>query len=139
MKKPYRWIDHTADIGIEVFGIDLRELFVNSAKGMFEIIAGKSKINSTIERKIEVKAVNQEELIVAWLRELHFIYEVDQLLFAEFYIDSITDNEVIARARGEFLDNSRHRIMTEIKTVTYHQLKIEKLRKNFKARIIFDL
>jgi SHS2 domain-containing protein len=38
--KEFEILEHTADIGIAAYGKNKREVFINAAKGMFEIIAG---------------------------------------------------------------------------------------------------
>jgi len=38
MKKRYHLIDHTADFGIQVFGSDSQELFINAALALFDVI-----------------------------------------------------------------------------------------------------
>ncbi len=41
--KEFEILEHTADIGIAAYGKTKREVFINAAKGMFEIIAGGNK------------------------------------------------------------------------------------------------
>ena len=134
MKEPYRWIDHTADIGIEVFGAQLADVFVHSAQGMMAIITESSDILPKERREISLQAINLEELIVAWLRELHFIYEIDNILFCRYTIQSVNETQIEAVAWGEPVDLDRHRILTEIKAVTYHELSVKKTDEGFVAR-----
>ncbi len=68
--KRYEQFPHTADIGIRVFGKDLKELFTNAAYGMFDVIADLEGIDAGIEETVEVAADSYEELLVAWLDEL---------------------------------------------------------------------
>jgi hypothetical protein len=44
-----------------------------------------------------------------------------------------------APLRGEVFDPNRHMPRGEIKAVTYHQLAVEKLADEWRARIIFDV
>jgi SHS2 domain-containing protein len=58
--KEFEIIDHTADIGIVAYGKTKREVFINAAKGMFEIIAGKNrdlKENFYAKIKLEAKSL----------------------------------------------------------------------------------
>ena len=41
--------------------------------------------------------------------------------------------------QGEKLDFKRHRLKTEIKAVTYHQLKVQKVKDTWQAEVIFDV
>ncbi len=137
--KKYEIIDHTADIGLRVYGKDLKELFKNSALGMFEIITDLKNVKPQTSLTIELGAVNREELLINWLRELLYQYNTQEILFKEFEIEKITDNRINAKARGEILNSKRHNLKMEIKAVTYHELKIEKEEEGWSSRIIFDI
>ena len=139
MDKKYEIIEHTADIGIRAFGRDLKELFINSAQGMFAVIAdlGKVKIKKSIE--IECKANNVEELLVSWLGELLYHFNVDEILLREFIVAEFDDNYLKAEAKGEKFEPTRHSLKSEIKGITYHNLKIEKKNELWQAEVIFDV
>lgn len=66
----YILIDHTADLGIDVFGSTLPELFTNAAFAMFDIITDLSRVDNTIEYNLEVSGIDKEQLLVNWLTEL---------------------------------------------------------------------
>ena len=137
--KKYEIIDHTADIGLRAFGKDLGELFENSASGMFEIIADLKNVKPKTHLTIEVGALNREELLVNWLRELLYQYNTQEILFKKFEIEKITDNRINAKAWGEKLDSQRHNLKTEIKAVTYYDLKIKKEEEGWSSQVIFDI
>lgn len=135
----YELIDHPADVGIRAFGGDLRELFTNAATGMFEILADLGKVREVREVAVEAKGKDLEELLHEWLSELLYIYEVDELVFKRFIIREMSRERISATCWGELRDPARHHISTEIKSVTYHQLKVEKTEQGWIAEVIFDL
>jgi protein archease len=135
----YILIDHTADIGIDVFGDSLQELFSNAAFAMFDIIADLSNVKNKDEYIISVSGVDREQLLVNWLSELLYIHDVKGLLFKDFVITNITDTQLDAIARGERYKDGIHVIKTEMKAVTYHNLSIIRKDNRWQARIIFDL
>ncbi len=135
----YILIDHTADIGIDLVGISLQELFTNAAFALFDIITDLSKVESKIEHKIQIAGLDKEQLLVNWLGELLYLHDVKNLLFKDFIITDIKDNKLIASVRGEEFAEGKHVIKTEIKAVTHHNLSIIKKDDLWKARIIFDL
>ena len=143
--KPYEIIEHTADVGIKVNGATLKELFENAAKGMFHIIAGENNIEKRIapqlHKRIEIKKEVDDlvELLVAWLSELLYVLNKEKLLFCNFKILELNNSGVIGEALGEKIDLSRHPLQTEIKAVTFHNLKIEEDRIGFHCDIIFDV
>jgi len=135
----YKLIDHTADIGVIAFGKDLPEVFSNTAYGMFDILTDASKINSKSNFDLHVSAGNVEELLVMWLDELLYRYETERIVCNQFVIKKMDGKSLCATVSGEKVDYARHEIKTEIKNVTYHQLKVEKTNEGWRAQVIFDV
>lgn len=135
----YELIDHPADVGIRIFGKDLKELFSNAATAMFEILADLRKVKEVTEVAVEAKGKGLEALLHEWLSELLYVYEVDQLVFKRFIVREMSRERISATCWGELRDPARHHISTEIKSVTYHQLKVEKTEQGWMAEVIFDL
>ena len=137
--KRYEIIEHTADIGLRAYGKDLKELFTNAAYGMFKIMADLKNVRPKESLIIEQKAPNIEELFLLWLSELLYQYNSKKIIFKEFLIDKLTENLITAKVQGEKLDFKRHRVKTEIKAVTYHQLKVQRVKNHWQAEVIFDV
>ena len=139
MEKYFEVIDHTADIGIIAYGNSLADLMSAAAEGMTGLMTDVSCIGSGLERKIELKEADQEALLVKWLNELLYEFEVDRLLFSDFDVRTREGNSLTALCRGEKYDPARHHITREIKAATYHNLKVVKEKDGYSARIIFDI
>lgn len=137
--KRYEILDHTADIGLTVYGRDLRSLYENAAEGFFHIITDLRKVTARVEKRIELRGETLERLMVDWLAELLFFHDVEFLLFKEFHVESAGEDGLKAVARGEPFEEGKHVIKTEVKAVTYHQIQVQKGKRGWKARIIFDL
>lgn len=131
-------IDHTADIGIIAYGKDKKEVFANSAFAMFSIIAELDGVAESMFREVEVTAEDEEALLVAWLNELLYLFDVENIIFKRFDIINLDQFRLRANAYGEKFDSACHRLNTQIKAATYHMLKLEK-EDGFKAQIIFDI
>lgn len=136
--KKYEVIEHTADIGLRIYARDLKELFINAAVGLFSLITDLKKVNTCVELRVELKEENREELIVSWLNELLFQFSTHDFIPKEFKIDKISEEDISARIFGEKIDLDRHKILSEIKAATYHDLEIKEIKEGFSARIIFD-
>ena len=135
----YEQFPHTADIGIRVYGKDVKELFVNAAFAMFDVIADLEGLKISAKREIKVEADNYEELLVAWLDELLYNFYTKQIIFSQFDIKELSDKRLIAEASGRPVGANRNRLKTEIKAATYSGLKIEKIPEGYKVEIIFDV
>ena len=131
-------IDHTADVGIIAYGSDLKEAFANSAYGMFSLIADLDSVKENVSRKVNVEATDQEALLVDWLNELLYLFDVEHIIFKRFDITVLSQNRLQAKVYGERIDKSRHRLKTGVKAATYHMLKIEK-NKGVRIQFILDI
>jgi SHS2 domain-containing protein len=141
--KPFELIEHTADIGIKAHGSTLAELFENSAKGMFSIIAGEGykAQGSNAVRNIDINTDKDdlEEVLVSWLSELLYIFNREKIYFSDFKILSLNNRSIKAEATGVNIDLYQSSLYTEIKAVTFHNLKIEENMEGFSCAIIFDV
>ena len=133
--KKYELIDHTADIGLRAYGKDLKQLFENAASGMFAILADLKNVRAEKTVPLKLEAPNLEELFLSWLSELLYQHNGKGMMFKEFSVDELGEEAIAAKAKGEKLNLKRHRLKTEIKAVTYHGLKVEKVKKKGQSRL----
>lgn len=131
-------IDHTADIGIIAYGRDEKEVFATAAYAMFSLIAELDGVDGMLCREIEVTADDKEALLVAWLNELLYLFDVEHVIFNGFEVMNLEERRLRANAYGEKFDPLRHVLKTQVKAATYHMLKVEK-GNGFRAQIIFDV
>jgi len=142
--KPYEIIEHTADVGLKANGATLNGLFENAARGMFKIISG-AKVDKNesgqINKKIKIKkeADDIEGLLVNWLSELLYIFNKEKILFSDFKISELNNKGLIGNSSGKRIDLAHTPLQTEIKAVTFHDLKIKKDKNCFSCKIIFDV
>ena len=140
--KEFEILEHTADIGIAAYGKTKREVFINAAKGMFEIIAGENKtLKENFCDKIKLEADNLEGLLFAWLSELLYLSETKLVVLNKFEIKDLSNNKIEAEIGGAKINPPSVKIEKEIKAVTYHRLEIIKDEKNglWRAQVIFDI
>jgi SHS2 domain-containing protein len=137
--KRFEILDHTADIGLIVYGDDLNALFENAGEGFFHIITDLRKVKRRIERPITLGGESLDRLIVDWLNELLYLHDVESLLFKGFEIKSVGKNGLRAIVKGEPFQEGIHVIKTEVKAVTYHQIEVRQESGYWRAQIIIDL
>jgi SHS2 domain-containing protein len=135
----YELLDHTGDIGIRVWADDVKGLFAEAARALFDIIADRTEIVARLRRDVAVQGSGREELMVAWLNELLYLHEVEELLFGEFDIVEITPGRLKGVAKGEKFQEDRHHLRTAVKAVTYHLLEVKEQNGRWQAQIIFDI
>jgi SHS2 domain-containing protein len=137
--KRFEILDHTADIGLIVYGEDLKTLFQNAGEGFFHLITDLKRVKRRTKRTIEIGKEDLERLMVDWLTELLYLSDVEGLLFREFKVESVGENGLKAVVKGEVFQEGVHTIKTGVKAVTYHQIEVRKENGRWRAQIIFDL
>jgi SHS2 domain-containing protein len=138
MKKEFEILNHTADVGIIAYGSNLNEAFANAAKGMFSLITELDDVEESEYRDTELTASDQESLLVEWLNELIYLFDVENILFKRFDITQLSNTHLKARSYGHKVDSSRHKLKMGVKAVTYHMLKIEK-NNGSRVQVLFDI
>jgi len=136
---PYRRLEHTSDIKVEIYGADLKELFTNAATCLFDLTLDLEKVRETQSVPVSLKSADLPELFLDWLRELLFLFSTRSLVTRRVEIASIEPTKVQATVFGEEFDAERHGLKVEVKTPTYHEYRIEKTDDGYRATVIFDV
>lgn len=139
----YEYLEHTADAKFRAYGKTLEEVFENAALAMFNVMIDTKNISGDVPMEVSLEAPDLEALLVDWLSELLFLFEVEEIVFGEFRVEEIRKVEgeysLKARVAGEKCDPECHPFETEIKAVTYNQLELEKTVEGWVAQVVVDL
>ncbi len=135
----FQLLEHTADMGIEARAGSCRELMEAMARGLVALIFGESTVRATVSAEIEVRAEDRVELLVAWLNEIVYWCENNNLVPATFRIEAAGDDELLATISGEPFDPERHSLEHQVKSVTYHQACLEETADGWYGRVYVDL
>ena len=136
---PFETIDHTADFGIRVTAPDLPGLFKEAGIAMMASMVDLQRIDADQRQTVDVTGADWPDLMVNWLRELLYLVNGDEFLFREIEIQAITEFSLTAEVTGTAFDPGRHRIETEIKAVTYHDIEVTQIADGWSAQVIFDI
>jgi len=137
--KRFEVLDHTADIGLVVYGENLKALFENAGEAFFHLITDLRKVRRRVERRIKIGGESLDRLMVDWLSELLYLHDVENLLFKGFKVESIGEDGLMAVVKGEPFQQKIHVIKTEVKAVTYHRIEVRQEKGGWKAQVILDL
>jgi SHS2 domain-containing protein len=134
-----RSIDHTADVGLQVEADGPAAAFAAVAEAMIGIMVTRSQIEPRESWSVGVEAAGWEDLLVTWLEEILYLFEMEGRVPHRITMAEITSNHLAATVQGERLDRTRHEVGVQIKAVTYHQLRAEETDKGFEIQVIFDI
>ena len=134
----HRWIDHTAELELEVRAASEEDVLAEALAAVAEILAegeGEGEWHGPpASRRVVIQAGTRSVLFAEWLSELAFLAETDGLVperIAELEIDA---EGLEATVEGR-LAEPRHLV----KAVTYHRLAFERNGDGWWARAVLDV
>jgi SHS2 domain-containing protein len=137
--RPFRTLEHTADVGFEAFGSTRDEVFANAARALMNLIVDLDTIKPSDEVTLEIHGPDPESVLVNWLSEILYLHDAERWLFRDFEIQSIHDDSLSALACGEKFQRSRHQTKLQVKAITYHQLALETNPQGWRAQVYVDI
>ena len=135
----YELFEHTADLGLRVRARDVNGLFVDAARGLLAMMVEDLDTVRPVEScQVTLAEADIEYLFLDWLQELVFLFDARRLLLGHFEVD-IRGPNLTAVVGGEMVDPSRHRLLHEVKAVTYHGLSVRQEDHGWLAEVIVDI
>jgi SHS2 domain-containing protein len=132
----------SADMGLDIAGDSLEELFIAGAEGMFAVILGQPPQGGVAARAIRLSANRPEQLLIDWLSELLYLFDAEFVVPAAYTV-KIFQQDAAYHLEGEVdfrdFDPSREQAEHEIKAVTYYKLNIVRQDDGLTCHVIFDL
>lgn len=119
----YEVLEHTADVMVRAHGRTLEECFENAAFAMTDQIVDASSVRQGEQVDISVEGADKEELVYNFLSEVLFIFDARGVVLNKFEV-VLKPGRLECKAWGEVYDPERHSPKSEIKAVTYHELKV---------------
>ena len=134
-----KYIEHPSDVGFEVYGDTLEELYANAAIAMYSLMTDVDEIEEEEEREIEINSEDLYSLMFDWLDELIFLFDSESLVMRSFDIAIDESNfSIQGTCKGGKFNPSKHVSGIIIKAVTYNMMEIK--RNNvWSARVVLDV
>ncbi|NJD20719.1 MAG: archease [Gemmatimonadetes bacterium] len=144
------FLDHTADVGLDLTASTLAQLFTRAALGMGCLISGGERAGVArrvapseppgaeplSDRRVSLSADDLAALLREWLRELLHWHEVEGLALRAATFDVLTERRLEAVVT---LAPAAFEPVREIKGVTLHGLRAERRGGRWAGRVIFDV
>ncbi|MEE9441757.1 MAG: archease [candidate division Zixibacteria bacterium] len=130
------------DIGIDISGDSLEELYIAGAEGMFNIILENPGWQKEMAREIELSSGTADELLIDWLSELLYSFDAEGLIATDFELSIAEKTEELclsAKVHFRKFDSNIDVAKNEIKAVTYYRVNIKREGNIYSTPVIFDL
>jgi len=127
-------ISHTADWSVRVWAQDLPSLFAEAARAMNSLAGVVTGNDPRVKQIFEAEALDAESLLVAFLSELVYYQEQENLAFDVFEL-KVEGQRLRVDMEGAQIAS----IDKAIKAVTYHNMNIEETSRGVEVVIVFDV
>ncbi len=131
----FQEIDHTADWAYRVWADSLENLFKQAATGLYHLAGMVLAPQTANIHTISLDAVDTESLLVAWLNELLYLHEENNLGVAT--IPQFCLNKMSLQAT--VVTRSVQQWTKDIKAATYNNLAISTTDRGFEVTIVLDV
>jgi SHS2 domain-containing protein len=140
----YQILEHTADKGLAVEAESLPDLFETAARGMFRLMIDPNQYPPTEQVAIELRAPDLEVLLVKWLNELLYHFEVHHRLFSRYEGVKVreTDGRWHLAAQAHYCPIEPQQLEWDgapVKSVTYHGLRLEHDSERWRLCVFVDV
>ena len=135
---PYRWVEHTGEVELEIEAADEAAVFREGFEAMRELLAGGEGVpeggEEPLTRTVELAGRDRAALLADWLAELAILGETEGLVpqrIRELELDAD-----VVRATLEGRAGSPSHL---VKGATYHRLAFEPSGDGWFARVVLDV
>ena len=85
----YEVFEHVSDIGLHIYASSFKELLENAGLALFDQMADLSRVSSVDDFEISAQGDTVEELFMAWMRELLYVFHGKGYLLKEVEVKEI--------------------------------------------------
>ena len=141
-KKPsncgYKPVDHTADIGLYIWGVNMESLLTAGFKGLIGITSALKNLNGNESIKLKISSDDRESLLISFLNEILYLINVKRWMPAKIVKLKISGKILTAELSGAPY-KSPAALRTEVKAATYHAVEIKDNDDILSTNVYFDL
>ena len=134
----YRWVDHTAEVELEIEGASERAVLEEALRALAELLGVEPETPSgapaSIQQEVTAEAPDRPTLLAAWIEELAFLAESEGFV-ATRIVDLDLDGGSLRATVDGVLDDPP----PLVKAVTYHRLTFEPRGDGYVARVVLDV
>jgi SHS2 domain-containing protein len=138
-RKFWREFDHTGDTGIDLEARSRGELFAHGAIALARLMVAPRGVRALESRRVEARADSDADLMHDLLAAALNLFLADAFIWRDARVLEARADLIALELGGEYFDPRRHHLLTEIKAVTYHELKVGHAGARWTARIVFDI
>ena len=134
----YEFLPHTADVKFRAYGKTMEEAFSNAALALTSVVIEPNKVETKIEKTIEIKSEDEKALLYDFLEQFIILLDSESFLLNSIKEIKIKDNKLNAVILGD-TEIDKYKTETHIKAVTYQEMEIKKEKGKYMLQVVLDL
>lgn len=140
--KTFEFLPHTADAKFKAYGKTLEELLTNASAAIVALMTNGEAVKSVKTQTINFVSPDEENLVIDFLNEIIFIIEVEHFFPAKKGHNitiSKQNNQLYVKAelKGDLVKN--YETHGHVKSATYNDFYLKKLKDGYETQIVVDL
>lgn len=132
----FREIEHPADLALSIWGRTEEEMLTQGAAAVVDRLTEGAPVDDVEERRVELSALDREDRLVRFLNEVIVLAIVEGFLVARAEV-RLRDDGLSAVLRGE--PRAHGKIAAELKSATYHDLRITDDEGRVSSLVVIDV
>ncbi|MFO7866087.1 MAG: archease [Candidatus Aminicenantes bacterium] len=137
----YKFLSHTGDAEFQAYGETLEEAFQNAAAALASLMWEPDLIENKDEKTVKISGRDREQLLVAFLEEVIFLWESQQFMLSGCRRLSIKKSAGGYRLKAVLSGDTRperYEVSGDVKAVTYHDMEI-KQNNRWTVQVVVDV
>ena len=130
----YRWVEHTAEVELEIEAASEQEVFALALHGLAELLGFGDARDAAERRTVSAGARDRPALLANWIEELVFLAESDGFIATSLVDLSLEGEQAHGTVAGLIGDPP-----PLVKAVTFHRLVFEARPDGYFARVVLDV
>jgi SHS2 domain-containing protein len=130
----YRWIEHTAELELEIDATSREGVFEEALSAYAELARTDAKGGEPTRHVMVVESADPETLLAEWLSELVYLGET-----ADFVPERIEELALRPTSLRACVRGRRAHPVPLVKAVTYHGLELRRETDGWHARVVLDV
>jgi SHS2 domain-containing protein len=132
----YAQLDHPADLALRLWAPTEAELLRTGARALIDVLCAGRRPAPIESKALELEAIDAEDRLVRFMNEVLFLATSAGFLVADATIE-LVERGLRAALRGE--PNGWEALGCEVKSVTYHAVRIERQPGKVVATVLLDV
>jgi SHS2 domain-containing protein len=135
----FKFLNHTADIKIQVNEKNLSLAFVSSALALKEVIAEDTDVKPIIKKQIVISGLDLKSLLYNFLEEFLFLLDSQGFLLSKI-VDFKLEEKKKKISCTLLGDNAKgYRVSNNVKAITYSEMKISSKKDKASMEFVLDV